>query len=227
MTAVAAVPGEFESRLDRLENRMTSMESSWAGVRSMLQDLDTAIAHVASSSSAAPAVSSSAAAPAAGAPPPPAPAPPPVAAIARVPIHGRELAALGPEPSKRPSIWTSTHEADLERLGRHYTPNIFAWSASTEEGVEDDVSPLQLRIAARLSARQRQLDAAGLDTVKKLQEQEMYEADRFLQAFDVQTKLAMGFPDRLQSGSRAGPLPPAAPSAAYSEGCDASRACLV
>merc|ERR1712196_687432 len=51
-------------------------------------------------------------------------------------------------------------------------------------------SDFQLRIASRLSARQRELDAAESAAVKRLHEREMYEADRFLQAFDMQQQLA-------------------------------------
>lgn len=91
-------------------------------------------------------------------------------------------------PSKVPSVFGSGNKADLEKLKRHVFPNIFAWNAYGGEGVEDDVSSLQLRAAARLRARQAELLARekefGLGSVWEVQRQEMREADSFLDAFD-------------------------------------------
>lgn len=99
-------------------------------------------------------------------------------------------AALVPEDveefacRKVPSIFSSGHKSDLECLGRHYEPNIFAWGAFGGEGVEDDATSLQLRCAARLRARERALKSRDLGAVWRLQRSEMREADAFLGAFD-------------------------------------------
>jgi hypothetical protein len=91
-------------------------------------------------------------------------------------------------PRKMPSIFASGNKDDLDRLKRTVFPNIFAWNAYGGEGVEDDVSSLQLRASSRLRARQAELVAReknnGLGAIWEVQRQEMREADLFMDAFD-------------------------------------------
>lgn len=97
-----------------------------------------------------------------------------------------ELAKSGAR--KVPSIFASGAKADMDRCKRNIFPNIFAWNQHGGEGVEDDVSSLQLRATSRLLSRQQEIlkkeADMGLGPIWALQRQEMREADLFLDAFD-------------------------------------------
>mmetsp|Transcript_99661 Transcript_99661/g.157749 ORF Transcript_99661/g.157749 Transcript_99661/m.157749 type:complete len:213 (+) Transcript_99661:73-711(+) len=99
----------------------------------------------------------------------------------------RERPLVEASPKKVHSVFASSNPKDLERCGRHYGLNIFAWSVHGGEGVLDDANSLQLRAASRLLARQKELSMResqfGLEDVWRLQRQEMAEADLFLNAF--------------------------------------------
>mmetsp|Transcript_43825 Transcript_43825/g.90460 ORF Transcript_43825/g.90460 Transcript_43825/m.90460 type:complete len:219 (-) Transcript_43825:89-745(-) len=101
------------------------------------------------------------------------------------------------EPKRLPSIFAASSDSDIRMLSRLYTPNIFAWGAYSQEGVEDDVDDLRLRVAFRLRSREEALRAKDLEAIRQLQRQEMREADEFMQAFDAE-----------QWMQNQGPLPP-------------------
>mmetsp|Transcript_14959 Transcript_14959/g.32885 ORF Transcript_14959/g.32885 Transcript_14959/m.32885 type:complete len:252 (-) Transcript_14959:74-829(-) len=113
-----------------------------------------------------------------------------VVAVAEATHSRREVTAAETaartEPWKVPSIFASSHEADLALLGRHYSPNIFEWVVqSGGRGVThpldsheaDFASDLQMRCAARLRAREQSLQAKELGAVWMLHRREMLEAE--------------------------------------------------
>jgi len=110
---------------------------------------------------------------------------------------------------KRPSVFASQDRKDLDMLSRYYKPNIFAWTASGDAGVMDDVSELQLRCAIRLRARQQRLNAADLDQVRQLHRREMEDVDAYVEGFDAYAAPAPP-PRRPSNMGGAGPLPPSA-----------------
>lgn len=114
--------------------------------------------------------------------------------------------------NKVPSIFAGGGEKDQRLLSRLYGLNIFAWEKNGGEGVDDDVSGLQLRCAARLRIRERELKERDLEGIRQLQRAEMNAADAFLEAFDrkefgVEQSRPCN-PGRIaRSGGGAGPLP--------------------
>eukprot|EP00933_Yihiella_yeosuensis_P053683 TRINITY_DN51955_c0_g1_i1.p1 TRINITY_DN51955_c0_g1~~TRINITY_DN51955_c0_g1_i1.p1 ORF type:complete len:323 (-),score=62.57 TRINITY_DN51955_c0_g1_i1:125-1093(-) len=84
-------------------------------------------------------------------------------------------------PQRLPSVFAASSDKDIALLNRCYTPNIFAWSAlGGENGVEDDVGDLQLRIASRLRAREEALKQQDLSALKELHRSEIQQVDLFL-----------------------------------------------
>lgn len=127
-------------------------------------------------------------------------------------LGGGAVGAPGPAnvDGKVPSIFASCHEKDLEFLRRHYTPNIFDWSVHGGEGVQDDVSDLELRIASRLRARQETLDNMPDDDLWYQQRNEMRECNSFLRDLDNQQSVPAVWPLRHDFArlETAGVLPP-------------------
>lgn len=96
------------------------------------------------------------------------------------------------KPRKAHSIFASSHPADQALLARHYVPNIFQCAGEDGIGVHNDASSLQLRVAARLLAREQELRAQeSLGTLWQLQREEMCEVDRFLGDFECQEASAL------------------------------------
>jgi len=112
------------------------------------------------------------------------PGPPPTEAPAWQPPAMNAPVVQAASPQKVSSIFASRHETDIKFLSRVYRPNIFEFDEAAG-GVEDDVSSLHLRCAARLHAREMALRTRDMGVLWRLQRGEMREADRFLAAFDA------------------------------------------
>jgi len=184
----------LETVLAELNCRVSALRNSWPA---------TAPPQVCTQVPSVPAVTS----PALERPPPPAPPPAPPPQPVNQPLQ------------KVPSVFASAGDREQKLLSSLYGLNIFAWEKNGGDGVENDVSALQLRCAARLRARERELKQRDLNGIREIQRAEMKDADNFLEAFDRQEfgieSPHYRHPARRRSGGGAGPLPSAGPAMAW------------
>lgn len=130
----------------------------------------------------------------------------------RAPVGSPPAAPAELPMEKVPSVFrlaqqgNSSAQALLDRHGKIFSS---MHGAGPPTGVCDDVSPLELRCASRLLARQQQLNSEDDVKVRRLLRREMRQHDAFLVAFDAEGSADFG-----HLGANAGPLPaPAHPGA--------------
>lgn len=92
----------------------------------------------------------------------------------------RQLKITDRSCDKIHSIFTSTHEKDLELLRNTHSLNLYDWDKAGSRGVPDDFGEFQLRTMEVLRVRQERLNAMDMRMLRQQQEVDRRDAGSFL-----------------------------------------------